>query len=45
MTRGQRRAHLWAWAVLGVLLAVGIVAGLMARPGLEARASAGGAAP
>ena len=42
MTRAQRRAHLWAWAALAVVLAVGIVAGLMSRG--EGAAGAAGVA-
>jgi hypothetical protein len=32
MTRGQRRAHLWIWAALAILLVLGMTAGLLARP-------------
>ena len=32
MTRHQRKIHLIAWAVLGVLLVVGFAAGLAVAP-------------
>jgi hypothetical protein len=36
MTRRQRRAHVWAWAALGVVLSVGVIAGLIVRDGTSA---------
>lgn len=32
MTRTQRRAHVWAWIALALMLGVGVAAGLIARP-------------
>jgi hypothetical protein len=43
MTRAQRRVHLWAWAVLGALVAVGMIAGICVRP-RAAEAGSGSAA-
>jgi hypothetical protein len=36
MTRTQRRVHVWAWAVLGLLVAIGMIAGLSVRPHVAA---------
>ncbi len=47
MIRPQRRMHVWLWPLIGVLLAVGIAAGLAARAPITAQspATTGGAAP
>jgi hypothetical protein len=42
MTRTQRRAHVWAWIALAMVLGVGVAAGLMARPPSPEIAAAGG---
>ncbi len=39
MTRVQRRVHLWGWAVLGTLMAIGLIAGLCVRPRVTEAAS------